>query len=112
MKDLVDLTYTSEKGEEKWQVPRGTNLRTALLKAGYSPYASIAQKLNCGGHGLCATCGVWIIENEPQPKHWHDKAAKRYGYPRLSCQITVDRPMKVSYVKGKRIWGSRKRKKN
>ncbi|PHQ44538.1 (2Fe-2S)-binding protein, partial [Halorubrum sp. C3] len=30
--------------------------------------------------------------------------ADRFGYPRLSCQISVDRPMTVALV-DKRVWG-------
>ena len=83
-----------------------TNLREALLQANVSPYASWTQRANCGGRGLCATCGVHIVSGEPEPVHWHDKAAKRFGYPRLACQITLDHDMHVAQVP-KLIWGAR-----
>jgi ferredoxin len=38
--------------------PVGVTLRDALLANGVSPYSSIAERLNCGGRGLCGTCGV------------------------------------------------------
>ncbi|MEM6698430.1 MAG: 2Fe-2S iron-sulfur cluster-binding protein [Bacteroidota bacterium] len=81
-----------------------------LLANGISPYTSITQNFNCGGRGICATCGVWIIENELTPTHWHDKAAQRFGYSRLSCQITIEQPMTIELV-DKWIWGGRKRSK-
>ena len=90
-------------------VPHGTNLRQCLLEMGYSPYTAITQRANCGGRGLCATCGVWVAP-EPEPAHWHDKAAKAFGYPRLSCQIAVDFDMTVTLLDDKLIWGSRQRK--
>ena len=49
-------------------VPQGANLRQALLDACLTPYAPLTQKLNCGGNGLCATCGVWLKRvNRSQP---------------------------------------------
>jgi ferredoxin len=84
----------------------GANLRRVLLDAGISPYAPLTQKLNCGGRGLCATCGVLIDSGEPAPVHWHDQLADRFGYPRLSCQITVQGDMTVRIITDKMIWGS------
>lgn len=87
-------------------VPLGINLRRALLDAGLSPYAALTQRANCGGRGLCATCGVWI-DDAPPPSHWHDQLADRFGYPRLSCQVTVEREMVVRLLPDKRVWGGR-----
>lgn len=89
----------------------GANLRRTLLDADLSPYAALTQRLNCGGRGLCATCGVWVVNSEdepPTPDHWHDWLAQRYGYPRLSCQIAIDRDLTVYLIPDKRIWGDRK----
>lgn len=88
-------------------VADGANLRRILLENGLSPYAPLTRRLNCGGRGLCATCGVWIEAGEPAPDHWHDRLASRFGYPRLSCQVTVDAPMTVRLLTSKRIWGDR-----
>jgi ferredoxin len=88
-------------------VPDGANLRRTLLDAGFSPYTRITRRANCGGRGLCATCGVRFEAGEPAPTHWHDKLAARYGYPRLSCQITVDRDMTIRILTEKVIWGAR-----
>lgn len=97
-------------GDQIHEVPvaRGANLRRALLDAGISPYGKLSQVANCGGRGLCATCGVWIETNEPAPVHWHDKLARRFGYPRLSCQITVYNDMTVRILDDKLMWGARR----
>ena len=95
-------------GEDKHEIKaeQGDILRDVLLAQGFSPYTHVTRKLNCGGRGLCATCGVWI-EEDVQPKHWHDKAADAFGYPRLSCQITVEQDMTVRLLTDKVIWGAR-----
>ncbi|UIP01265.1 2Fe-2S iron-sulfur cluster-binding protein [Halobaculum sp. CBA1158] len=101
-------------GEATVRVERGTILRDALLAADAetgtgvdcSPYAAVTARANCGGRGLCATCGVRVLEG-PGSDHWHDRLAERFGYPRLSCQIEVSEPMTVSIVEDKRIWGGR-----
>ena len=84
-------------------VERGTSLRNALLDAGFEVYGTVSARVNCGGRGLCGTCGV-RIDPAPDPDHWHDAAAERFGYPRLSCRITVDRPLTVRLV-DKLVWG-------
>ena len=101
------VTVITEGERHTLQATEGANLRRLLLDNGFSPYAALTKRANCGGRGLCATCGVWIETNEPLPDHWHDKLAKRFGYPRLSCQISVDADMTVRLVDDKRIWGDR-----
>jgi ferredoxin len=86
------------------RVERGTALRRALLDAGVSPYTRVTERANCGGRGLCATCGVWIDEGAPDPTHWHDGLAERWAFPRLSCRVTVDRPLTVR-LPSKLVWG-------
>lgn len=86
-------------------VENGRSLRRALLSADLSPYTPLTAHLNCGGNGICATCGVRIRE-EIRPTQWHDRLADRFGYPRLSCQVTVTEPITVELVE-KRVWGSR-----
>lgn len=89
-------------------VPNGANLRQVLLEACLTPYAPLTQKINCGGKGLCATCGVWLEDGEPAPTHWHDRIGQHFGYPRLSCQITVQQDLTVRLVTNKVIWGARR----
>ena len=106
------LTLITKQGEEhRWEVPMHANLRKALLERGFSPYTTYTRRLNCGGRGLCATCGVWIDTGAPLPAHWHDRAAHRFGYPRLSCQVAVRQDMAVRMV-DKLVWGGRKKKKD
>ncbi|WP_321168524.1 2Fe-2S iron-sulfur cluster-binding protein [Halorubrum alkaliphilum] len=89
------------------RIVRGRSLRNALLDANRSPYAPATKRLNCGGRGLCATCGVRIHDG-PAADHWHDRLAERFGYPRLSCQVVVEGPMTVELV-DKHVWGGRER---
>jgi Na+-transporting NADH:ubiquinone oxidoreductase, subunit NqrF len=105
--DTVAVVVTAPDGERhELAVERGRFLRDALCEAGLSPYAAATERLNCGGRGLCATCGVRLPDGPP-PDHPHDRLAARFGYPRLSCQVAVDRPMRVELV-DKRVWGGRK----
>lgn len=87
----------------------GSVLRDVLLDAGITPHGRYARRANCGGRGLCATCGVRILDaaGETDPEHWHDRLADRFGYPRLSCQVRVDAPMTVAVLPDKRVWGGR-----
>ncbi len=101
------LTVIASEARHILVVPHGVNLRRALVDAGLSPYAALTRQLNCGGRGLCATCGVWIEGAPLQPKHWHDRLAARFGYPRLSCQVAVTHDLTVRLVSDKHIWGRR-----
>jgi ferredoxin len=92
-------------GDEKTriEVEPGRNLREALLERDFPVYGTVSQYANCGGRGLCSTCTV-EVDPAPEPVHWHDAAAVRFGYPRLSCCITVEEPMTVRLLE-KRVWG-------
>ncbi|MFB6127491.1 MAG: 2Fe-2S iron-sulfur cluster-binding protein [Halolamina sp.] len=105
--DAVPVTVVAADGDEEHtlSVEPGTTLRDALLSAGLSPHATVARRANCGGRGLCATCGVRVAA-DPEPDHWHDDLARRFGYPRLSCQLTVEAPMRVR-IPEKLLWGGR-----
>ncbi|SDG07299.1 2Fe-2S iron-sulfur cluster binding domain-containing protein [Halorubrum xinjiangense] len=103
--ETVPLVVVDGDERVELDVERGRNLRRVMLDAGLSPYAPATRRLNCGGRGLCATCGVRVREG-PSADHWHDRLAERFGYPRLSCQISVDRSMTVALV-DKRVWGGR-----
>lgn len=84
-------------------VDPGTNLREALLERGFSVYGTVSRYANCGGRGLCSTCTV-EVDPAPEPTHWHDAAAVRFGYPRLSCCLDVEEPMTVRLL-DKHVWG-------
>jgi ferredoxin len=102
------IVHTGEDTLEL-RVAVGANLRQTLLDAGLSPYAALTRRANCGGRGLCATCGVGLDDGS-QPGHWHDRLAERFGYPRLSCQVTVEQDMVVWLLPEKRIWGGRRQR--
>jgi ferredoxin len=105
MAETHAVTVRDRQGRERTlTVEDGANLRRTLLDAGYSPYSPPATRLNCGGRGLCATCGV-RLDDAPNPGHWHDRLAARFGYPRLSCRVTVDRDLTVELVDA--LWGAR-----
>jgi ferredoxin len=101
--DRITVTVVDDGEETTVTVERGTNLRDALLDHGVQVYGTLSTHANCGGRGLCATCTV-DVEPAPDPTHWHDAAAKRFGYPRLSCCVDVDRPMTVTLL-DKHVWG-------
>ena len=103
MDDPVSLTIVDGDDETTVEVERGVVLRDALLERGFPVYGTVSRHANCGGRGLCATCTV-EVDPAPEPTHWHDAAARRFGYPRLSCQIRVDAPMTVRLL-DKRVWG-------
>jgi len=104
---MPQLTILSGSQTERHDVAAGSNLRDTLLRLGHSPYARATRRLNCGGRGLCATCGVDVTEGAPDPVHWHDKAAYKFRYPRLSCQITIEADMTVRILTDKKVWGKR-----
>ncbi len=101
------LRVLIDDDERLIEAEHGANLRRTLLAHGISPYAPLTQRLNCGGRGLCATCGVWIESGVPAPDHWHDRLAGAFGYPRLSCQIAITAPMTVRILTDKVVWGGR-----
>lgn len=104
--DTVPLTVRDGDYETTLSVPRGANLRRTLLDHGFDVYGTVSRVANCGGRGLCGTCGVRFGDETaaPEPDHWHDRAAARWGYPRLSCQLSVCEPLTVDLV-DKVMWG-------
>lgn len=103
MADTVPLTVVDGDDEATIEVERGANLRSVLLERGYPVYGTVSKHANCGGRGLCATCTV-EVDPAPEPTHWHDAAAVRFGYPRLSCCLTVTEPLTVRLL-DKYVWG-------
>ncbi len=103
MDERVPVTVIDGDDETTIEVESGTVLRDALLANGFEVYGSVSRVANCGGQGLCGTCGVRIKES-PAPSGYHDAAAKRWGYPRLSCRIEVTEPLTVELLE-KVMWG-------
>jgi len=104
--ESVRVVVVDGETETELTVDRGRVLRDVLLEAGVSPYSRLTERANCGGRGLCATCGVRLVD-AVEPDHWHDELAERFGYPRLSCQVVVDQELRVELVE-KLVWGSRR----
>jgi ferredoxin len=102
--DAITVTVVAEDSSTDLEVEEGRVLRDALREAGLAVYGPVSRHANCGGRGLCGTCGVRIEEGAPAPEQWHDAASVRWGYPRLSCQIRVTEPMTVEVVE-KVVWG-------
>jgi len=103
MSETVPVTVVDGDSETTVEVEHGRVLRDALLERGFPVYGTVSRHANCGGRGLCGTCGV-AVDPPPEPTHWHDRAATRFGYPRLSCCLTVTEPMTVELL-DKYVWG-------
>ena len=103
MSEAIPITVVAGDEETTVEVERGANLRDALLSHGFPVYGTLSRYANCGGRGLCSTCTV-EVDPAPEPTHWHDAAAVRFGYPRLSCCIEVEEPMTVGLL-DKHVWG-------
>jgi len=103
MDDRIPVTVIDGDDEGVIEVPSGTVLRDALGAHGFGVYGSVSRVANCGGRGICGTCGVRIREEVPAAGI-HDAAAERWGYPRLSCRIRVTEPMTVELLE-KVMWG-------
>jgi ferredoxin len=100
----VELAVVESDRETVLEVASGANLRRVLLEGGFDVYGPVSRVINCGGRGLCSTCTVCIDAGAPEPTHWHDELAVRLGYPRLSCQVTVERDVRVRLL-DKLVWG-------
>lgn len=105
MERYCDVVVETSDAIYSFRVHKGSNLRDVLLENGLSPYTKYTRSLNCGGLGICATCGVEILTGAPPPVHWHDQAAAYWGYPRLSCQVHINQSMRVRLLEDKLIWG-------
>lgn len=97
------IKFTKEKKDI--EVPKGANLREAMLANGIEAYTGIARKLNCGGHGRCGTCRVYLKQGDENagPRTFIERlrtalAPFAIGHEdevRLSCQTTVEGDMTV-----------------
>jgi len=104
--EQVRVVVRHAAGETTLYARRGRVLRDVLREHDRSPYTRLTERANCGGRGLCATCGVRLRVG-PEPSHWHDRLAERFGYPRLSCQVRVEEGMVVELDEEKVVWGKR-----
>jgi ferredoxin len=104
----VTVLFTSGE-KETLRAKNGSVLRDVLLKGGINPNGRVGKKLNCGGNGICATCGIKLLTDTNPPRHWHDKLAHAYGYLRLSCQIVVESDLQILLDDAKIFWGKKSR---
>ena len=91
-------------GQRVLTASSGQILRAVLQAHDIGLYGTLSKWVNCGGRGVCATCGVWVNKG-PAPVHWHDKLAMQWGYPRLSCQIQVEEDLEITILSDKIMWG-------
>jgi ferredoxin len=103
--ERCEVVYVRVDGEGLLVAPKGATLRDVLRDGDCSPYTRLTERVNCGGRGLCGTCGVRIDEG-PDATHWHDGLAERWGYPRLSCQVRLTEDARVRLPE-KVVWGRR-----
>lgn len=106
MSETATIVVHHDGGTTRIHAEPGTVLRDVLRAAGLSPHSTVGRRVNCGGRGLCATCGVRVLEDDPDPEYWHDDLAARFGYPRLSCQLEVTDGLEVR-IPEKLVWGGR-----
>lgn len=99
------ITYLDKNTRSVLSAKDGQILLEVLKKNQVNVYGSLSKQLNCGGKGLCATCGVYLLSEDTKAHHWHDRLAKAFGYPRLSCQIKVKSDLTIQKPEGKIIWG-------
>ncbi|KAK4537355.1 hypothetical protein CDCA_CDCA12G3380 [Cyanidium caldarium] len=102
-KDLVQITVY-EKGSSEprvIEVPRGANLRKALLENNVDVYTLRGKLTNCGGGGQCGTCVVDVVEGAGflTPRGVREtRLLTDKGRPdawRLSCCLRVEGPVTV-----------------
>jgi ferredoxin len=103
MTETIPVTVVDGESETTLDVEAGRTLRDVLLEHDLPVYGTLSKHANCGGRGLCGTCGV-EVDPAPEPTHWHDAGANRFGYPRLSCCIAVTEPLTVRLL-DKHVWG-------
>lgn len=103
---MTEVTVHHDGETTRLAAEPGAVLRDVLRDAGLSPHSTVGRRVNCGGRGLCATCGVRVLTDAPAPDHWHDDLAARFGYPRLSCQLRVEEGLEVR-IPEKLVWGGR-----
>ncbi len=84
------------EGVGEFEVPLNKRLVLALEED-----AGIDQLHACGGNARCTTCRVEFIDGEPEKMTKAEKEclqARGLKGVRLSCQILVDRDMKVRAI--------------
>ena len=102
---MITIKYLVNGDEKILKANKGDNLLQVLKSNQIDVYGSLSAKLNCGGNGLCATCGVYVISGNADISHWHDQLAEKFGYPRLTCQIVLEEDLIIKKPDSKVMWG-------
>lgn len=67
-----------------FEVPKGENLRKALLSQNHSPYLGSKKVFNCRGLGICGTCKVLVRENH---EWWERRSCQIQCFKNLEIQL-------------------------
>src|SRR5438445_12357998 len=91
-------------GTQTFEAPQGKKLVLAIEDAG------IDILHRCGGNARCTTCRVEVLEGDPE--EMHDLERNRLALEaelapniRLSCQIHLDKDLKVHVINQARVRG-------
>ena len=95
-------------------LPKGTKLRSSLLRANETPHNGNARVVNCRGLGTCGTCAVEIVPPDAVfPNRWNSVERARLHFPphkapgnaklRLACQVQVQQTCEIR--KYDKFWG-------
>jgi ferredoxin len=84
-------TVYFEAENRKVEVPEGTTLRKAAMKAGVSVYGSVNKILNCRGFGLCGTDRVLASPQEciNAQTFFEKLSVGENAKVRLACQTKI-----------------------
>ena len=94
---MPKVTYVSHSGEMTVDVPVGQSVMQAAVANGIEPIVA-----ECGGSCMCATCHVYVSENQldvlppitPSEDAMLDAtASERRPNSRLSCQLIMNEQM-------------------
>jgi ferredoxin len=110
---MAVINFVNDK--KQVQVPEGTNLRKAAIKAGINLYPGVHKVLNCHGFGHCGSCRVLIHkgrENASPMGLWERlrlKLSMAYiGHEdemRLACRTRVQGDMEVETRPAMNLYG-------
>jgi ferredoxin len=85
------------------QTQAGQSVRQAALSVGICPNREYLRGLNCGGHGICGTCKVWVHESGPGATSEPNLRERLHGMGfgrRLACQTKVLGDIDVTTMPG------------
>jgi ferredoxin len=81
------------------EVDKGRSVRDVALELGIDLNVSPFYGVDCGGHGLCATCMCWVDEGAVPgaagPKSFMERLRQVRGWRRLACCTKIEGDLKV-----------------